>query len=123
MPTAVHFEIHATDPDAARTFYGALFGWTFEQFGEMSYWLIRTGGGQGRDGGLLLRGTDAPEAGRSPNAFVVTFDVEDCDATVASAVAAGAGVAMPADDMPGVGRLAYLIDPDGNLFGVLQPAM
>ena len=123
MPTPVHFEIHATDPEAARTFYGALVGWTLEQFGDMSYWLIRTGGGQGRDGGLLLRGTGAPEAGRSPNAFVVTFDVADCDATVASAVAAGAGVAMPADDMPGIGRLAYLVDPDGNTFGVLQPAM
>jgi hypothetical protein len=30
---------------------------------------------------------------------------------------------MPADDMPGIGRLAYLVDPDGNIFGVLQPAM
>jgi len=123
MRTAVHFEIHATDPDALQRFYGTLFGWGFEQFGDMRYWLIRTGGGQGRDGGLLVRGTGAPEPGRSPNAFVVTFDVEDCDATVAAAVAAGGAVAMPADDMPGIGRLAYLTDPDGNIFGVLQPAM
>jgi predicted enzyme related to lactoylglutathione lyase len=63
MPTPVHFEIHAGDPETARTSYGALFGWVFQQFGDMSYWLIRTGGGRGRDGGLLLRGTDAPEAG------------------------------------------------------------
>lgn len=25
----VHFEIRAEDPDAAREFYGKLFGWTF----------------------------------------------------------------------------------------------
>lgn len=123
MFSPVHFEIHASDPEAAQGFYGALFGWTFEQFGGMQYWLIRTGGGQGKDGGLMPRGSERPEVGRSPNAFVVTFDVADCDATVEAAVAAGATVAMPADDMPGIGRLAYLLDPDGNVFGVIQPAM
>jgi len=123
MPTPVHFEIQATDPEALRGFYGALFGWTFERWPGTDYWLIRTGGGQTRDGGLLPRAGEAPETGRSPNAFVVTFDVPDCDATVAAAVAAGGSIALPARDQPGIGRLAYLSDPDGNLFGVLQPVM
>lgn len=25
--------------------------------------------------------------------------------------------------MPGVGRLAYLIDPDGNVFGFISPVL
>ena len=123
MPTPVHFEIQATDPEALQRFYGSLFGWTFERWPGADYWLIRTGGGQTRDGGLMPRNAPASEPGRSPNAFVVTFDVADCDATVAAAEAAGGTVAMPPDDMPEIGRLAYLMDPDGNLFGVLQPAM
>ena len=71
----------------------------------------------------MPRGGEAPEPGRSANAFVVTFDVEDCDAMVAAAVAAGGAIALPARDQPEIGRLAYLLDPDGNLFGILQPAM
>jgi predicted enzyme related to lactoylglutathione lyase len=27
---------------------------------------------------------------------------------------------LPASDMPGVGRLAYIKDPDGNILGMLQ---
>jgi len=57
------------------------------------------------------------------NAAVLTVPVDDCDATVAAAVQMGATVALPANDMPGVGRLAYLLDPDGNLFGVLRGEM
>jgi predicted enzyme related to lactoylglutathione lyase len=34
MPRPVHFEIHASDPDAVRAFYTAVFGWRFEQWGE-----------------------------------------------------------------------------------------
>ena len=31
--------------------------------------------------------------------------------------------ALAPDDMPGVGRLAYRIDPDGNIFGFISPIM
>lgn len=30
MDSLVHFEIHATEPEKLKEFYGALFGWTFE---------------------------------------------------------------------------------------------
>jgi len=47
--------------------------------------------------------------------------VPNCDTYVDRAIAAGGSIALPADDMPGIGRLAYVKDPDGNLFGMLQP--
>jgi uncharacterized protein len=50
----------------------------------------------------------------------MTIEVPDCDVYVDRAVTAGGSIALPADDMPGVGRLAYVKDPDGNLFGMLQ---
>jgi predicted enzyme related to lactoylglutathione lyase len=52
----VHFEIHATDPERAVAFYGRVFGWKFERWGEIPYWLITTGDtNPGIDGGLVPR--------------------------------------------------------------------
>jgi predicted enzyme related to lactoylglutathione lyase len=128
----VHFEIHASDPAAVREFYETLLGWRFQQWGDNPYWIVITGDGDpmagephsspGIDGGLLPRQGAAPAVGQAVNAFVVTVEVPDCDAKVEQAVAAGGSVALPAEDMPGVGRLAYVHDPDGNLIGLLQPA-
>jgi predicted enzyme related to lactoylglutathione lyase len=128
----VHFEIHASDPAAVRAFYETLLGWRFQQWGDNPYWIVITGDGDpmagpphsspGIDGGLLPRRGAAPGLGQPVNAFVVTVEVPDCDAKVEQAIAAGGSVALPAEDMPGIGRLAYVHDPDGNLIGLLQPA-
>ncbi len=130
MPRPVHFEIHATDPAAVRAFYESVLGWRFQQWGEMPYWIVITGDGDpmagvphsqpGVDGGLLPRSGQAPLEGRAVNAFVMTVEVADCDGYVERVLTAGGSVALAAQDMPGVGRLAYVKDPDGNLFGLLQ---
>ena len=54
------------------------------------------------------------------NAFVMTVEVADCDGYLERALRAGGSVALAAQDMPGVGRLAYIKDPDGNILGLLQ---
>ena len=113
-----------------RTFYEVVLGWRFQQWGDNPYWIAITGDGDpmagtphtepGVDGGLLPRRGDAPTEEQPVNAFVMTVEVPDCDGYVERAVAAGGSVALPAQDMPGVGRLAYIKDPDGNLLGLLQ---
>jgi predicted enzyme related to lactoylglutathione lyase len=40
---------------------------------------------------------------------------------VERAVSTGGSDALPAGDIAGIGRLAYIKDPDGNLLGLLQP--
>ena len=35
----------------------------------------------------------------------------------------GATEALPATDWPGIGRGGYLLDPDGNVFGLISPVM
>ena len=130
MPRPVHFEIHATDPAAVRAFYESVLGWRFQQWGENPYWIIITGDGDpmagvphsqpGVNGGLMPRRGEAPTEGQAVNAFVMTVEVPDCDGYVERALTAGGSVALPAQDMPGVGRLAYITDPDGNLLGLLQ---
>lgn len=47
--------------------------------------------------------------------------IDDVDTTFAKGIELGASEAMAPHDMPGVGRLAYLIDPDGNIVGFISP--
>jgi predicted enzyme related to lactoylglutathione lyase len=123
VPRPVHFEIHASDPDAAQAFYAEVFGWTIERWGEVPYWVITTGDASeaGINGGLLPREGAPPAGGEPINAFVITIEVPDCAGYVDRAVRAGGTVALPMTAMPGVGWVAYVKDPDGNIFGLIQP--
>ena len=49
-------------------------------------------------------------------------EVADCDAVVATATGRGGSVTMPPEDVPGVGRLAWLTGPDGAAFSVITSA-
>ena len=35
----------------------------------------------------------------------------------------GASEALPLEDMQGVGRVGYLLDPDGNVVGLISPVL
>jgi predicted enzyme related to lactoylglutathione lyase len=123
MGRLIHFEIHASDPERLREFYGDLFGWQFQSWGgPMEYWLVTTGPASqaGIDGGLVRRQGPPPVEGQPVNGFVCTVDVASVDETVAAAVGKGGRVAVPRMPVPGIGWLAYLKDPDGNIFGVMQ---
>jgi predicted enzyme related to lactoylglutathione lyase len=124
MSRAVHFEIHASVPQVLIDFYTELFGWAFNKWAGGEYWVINTGPDEqpGIHGGLLPRRGPPPEGNAPTNAFVVTVDVVDVDATVAKAVAldASAVVCVPKMAVPGIGWLAYMKDPDGNVFGMMQ---
>ena len=124
MSRVVHFEIHASDPERLVAFYTALFGWAIQKWdGPMDYWLIRTGAPEERgiDGGLLRRQGDAPAAMQAVNAFVCTVGVASAASALARAVELGGEPAVPVMPVPGIGWLCYAKDPDGNIFGMLQP--
>ncbi len=120
MPRPVHFEIHASDLKAVAEFYGALFGWTFNQFGEFPYMLADTGEGDGIDGAIMARQGPAPEVGAPVMGATIVIGVEDIDAEIARALQLGATEAAAKMAVPGVGWAAYLHDPDGNVFGLFQ---
>jgi predicted enzyme related to lactoylglutathione lyase len=111
----VHFEISSDNPDKAIEFYKNAFGWKFEKWeGPMEYWLIRTGKSEepGIDGGLAKKG---PE-----NMNVNTIDVNDVDEAIKKVETNGGKVIQPKMALPGVGYLAYIQDPDGNIFGLMK---
>lgn len=136
MPNlVVHFEIHASDPPQLVEFYSTLLGWKFQQFGDMPYWAINTGDGSvtndteggtkgwGINGGLTQRRGPRPEPGAPVSGCNFVVAVDSVDDMFARGVELGGSEALAPDDMPGVGRLAYLLDPDGNVFGLITPSM
>ena len=54
-----------------------------------------------------------------PPHWNIYFGVEDVDATVAKAEGLGGTPAVPAMDVPGVGRMAMVTDPQGAGFWVM----
>jgi predicted enzyme related to lactoylglutathione lyase len=116
MPRVIHFEIPADRPERAAKFYGDVFGWQFHKWdGPMEYWLVSTGeeGQPGINGGLMRRSADAP-------AVVNTIDVPSVDDYVAKIEQSGGKVVAPKIAIPGIGYMAYAVDPDGNSFGIMQ---
>jgi uncharacterized protein len=101
-----------------------VFGWTFEKYPGVDYWIIMTGDEPlGINGGLLPRRGPAPQPGAAVSASVPVIGVSDCSQYHEWAMAAGATETMPVTSMPGVGTLAYFQDPDGNHFGIIEPTM
>jgi predicted enzyme related to lactoylglutathione lyase len=124
MPRPVHFEIHASDPQQLIDFYSAVFGWRFERWGEVPYWVIMTGDeDMGINGGLAQREGPAPSPDAPINGSVFVVGVADCQQSFDAALQAGGTQALPVTDMPGVGIMAYVKDPDGNVFGIIAPTM
>jgi hypothetical protein len=132
----VHFEIHASDPQKLIDYYSNLLGWTFQSYGggDQPYWVIDTGEGAignaagekglGINGGLAPRQGPAPEIGAPVNGCNIVVGVEeDVDVLMRRGVELGGTEALPATDWPGIGRGGYLIDPDGNVFGLLSPVL
>lgn len=114
-------ELHTADVAGAKSFYQAVFGWATEDvpMGAVSYTLIRPAGG-GEDssqGGMMP--IDPETAAGVTTSWRPYFEVADCDAVVAKTAEHGGTVAMPGQDVPGVGRMAWLADPAGAAFAVI----
>jgi len=111
------------DPEGAEAFYGAVFGWETEAFGEAT--MFRLPGYVGgkpeqpvpRD---VVAGMEPmpPDHPAGPGAqWRIDFWVDDVDATVARAIELGGGALVPAFDTP-INRQAVLADPQGAAFSV-----
>jgi uncharacterized protein len=119
MSRVNHFEIHTDNREAVEPFYRDVFGWTFKKFegGPIEYWLITTGPDKepGINGGLTR-----PREGQSPGTLN-TVTVAALDETIKKIEQHGGKVCVPKMAIPKVGWLAYAEDPDGNVFGIIQP--
>ena len=128
MGRLVHFEIHAEDPERAIEFYKAVFGWGVTKWeGPVDYWLVDTGeeSDPGINGAIMRlteSGQPASAPGDAPNAFICTVEVGSIEDTEKAVPDAGGEQVSPRQDIPGVGKVSYFRDTEGNIFGALEPA-
>jgi predicted enzyme related to lactoylglutathione lyase len=110
-------ELMTTDTAKDKEFYTNLFGWgaNTQNFGDFEYTMFQNGE---RGAGGMLQIT--PEMGPIPPNWLAYFAVDDCDAKVQKATELGAKVMKPAADIPGIGRFAILIDPQGAGFALIK---
>jgi uncharacterized protein len=114
-PGAVSWtELSSPDPKAACEFYGTLFGWSFDtmNLGQGDYHVIKVG--TAAIGGIMK----PPALGPSMWGAYVT--VESCDATVEKAKSLGGTVCAGPFDIPNIGRMAVLQDPQGAVIQVIS---
>ncbi len=113
----VWYELITPDPDAAQAFYAPLLGWTVRDAGMpgMDYRLAATA--ESDVAGLMRTPPGAP----IPPAWLGYVGVDDVDAMVAAFRADGGTVHMPPDEIPGVGRFAFVADPQGASLYVMKP--
>jgi len=109
----VHAEIRSSAPDATRSFFGALFGWTYPTEGAFpGYTFVETG----VPGALYtaispLQGDDD----------LVTFfvGVDDLATTISETTRLGGRVVQEPVTVPGV-QFALIADPQGHVVGLAQ---
>ena len=110
----------SNDPGAATAFYTELLGLESETLtlDDAEYTVFLSGG-------IGVAGTMAmPQHLREmsiPSHWSVYFQVDDVEAVVEKAVASGGRVALPPKDIATVGRIAFLMDPQGAGFGLTAP--
>lgn len=111
-------ELLTWDPERAAAFYGALFGWTTRTSPELMegrYVLFELAGKP--VGGMLQIQEDW---GPMPPNWTIYFGVADCDSTLETAARLGGSVLTGPMEIEKVGRFAYLRDPQGATFAVIQ---
>jgi predicted enzyme related to lactoylglutathione lyase len=119
----IWYELLTTDAEGAKAFYEAIVpGWRFgpPSAEHMGYREINAP--DGHAGGAMELNEQMLHGGAKP-LWLGYVGVEDVDKTVAQVEAKGGRVHLPAFDIPGVGRIAMVADPQGNPFYVMRGAI
>ncbi len=111
-------ELMTKDPAKAAAFYQKVLGVEVETMEQPKPYTVLKANGSPVAGVLTM----TPEMGDLPDSWDVYFASEDVDATTEKALAAGATAVREPFDIPGVGRMAVLQDPQGAVFQVVNMA-
>ena len=113
------YELLTTDRDAAKAFYAAVVGWgvtPFEESPEPYDVWIRS------DGGLVGGVMTIPEGMSVPPHWVMYVGVPHLEDAVASIERGGGSALSPVIEVPTVGRMRTMKDPQGAVFSVYEPS-
>jgi predicted enzyme related to lactoylglutathione lyase len=118
-------ELRTRDSSRAQAFYSGALGWTVKTVaeddasrppkpGESGYTLFMMRGQE-------VAGAEKIEDDDPHPGWFTYVQVDDVDATVRKATALGGKVVQQPTDVPGVGRIGEIEDPEGNRLGLVSP--
>ena len=109
-------ELMTSDIDAAKEFYGKLFGWELEvmQTNDMSYTMAKASGKE--VAGMMSM---PPEAGEMPPMWGAYVTVTDVEASAKEAEALGGKIMLAPRDIPDIGRFCVICDPQGAAISLI----
>jgi hypothetical protein len=109
-------ELGTTDADGAQRFYEQVFGWTTSDMGgDFGGYRVFNVAETGIAGLMTL-----PDGSMAPH-WQPYVAVEDPDATAAKAAELGGTTLLEPMDVPNVGRIGLLQDPQGAPIGIIKP--
>ena len=117
----IWYELMTPDPEGSKAFYDAVVGWDISEGAAEygGYRMIGTADG-GMAGGVLPLTQDMQQHGARPT-WLGYINVNDVDRSIVSIEQAGGKALMPATDIPNVGRIGMVADPQGAPFYVMKP--
>ncbi len=123
-PKHGHFfwnELSTRDVAKAKAFYADTLGWTYSEMdmGPNGIYYVAMDGDEPVGGMFEMAGSDFEGV---PEHWMSYIAIADIDANVEKAKAAGATVQMEPFDIPEVGRMAVLTQPDGATISWMQPS-
>ncbi|MCM3409726.1 VOC family protein [Metabacillus litoralis] len=114
MPRVIGFELNSQEPEKTADFYSNVFGWEVAD-PQWDYWSVTTGnnGVPGINGGIARGPNDFPHGTR------IQIEVDSIDDAIMKAKNNGAVIVRDKMEFDHF-YLAYLIDPVGLSFGLIQ---
>lgn len=121
--TLCWLELRTDDPGGAERFYRPLFGWAAADYRtpDASYRTLSAGDGTQAAAGRMFGEIATARAGE-PVHWEPYFRLADVDALAARVVSYGGRLLAGPEDVPGVGRVCGVADPQGASFSVLGVA-
>jgi len=117
----IWYELMSPDPEGSKTFYDAVVGWDISEAAPEFQGYRMIGRSDGKfAGGVLPISAEMQQHGARPT-WLGYIHVTDVDRSVGKIEQAGGKSLMPATDIPNVGRIAMVADPQGAPFYVMKP--
>ncbi len=109
-------ELTTSDVEAAKRFYGELLGWNLEDMPmeHMTYTVVKAG--DTPVGGIM---STPPQAQGAPPHWGCYVTVQDVDDSGRKAESLGGKVVLAPMDIPGVGRMCMVQDPQGAVLSLI----
>ncbi|HZC38548.1 MAG TPA: VOC family protein [Sphingomicrobium sp.] len=117
----IWYELMTPDAEGSKSFYDAVIGWNIGEGAAEFQGYRMIGRSDGKFAGGVLPITDEMRQHGARPTWLGYLNVNDVDQSVAAIEQADGKALMPATDIPNVGRIAMVADPQGAPFYVMKP--